>query len=291
MDLIEIAGVDVSNWKNVKGGIKKAASNPKYCYSWSFVQPEKVVVLNLWYDDLKTPQGRIIQKLDLRKDARQYAGLGKPEWQRRAIQMDQAIQTALRKKLPVRVVICDGKMHRLTKERKASQVQKRMLDAETWTVTRYDWKTGKCKVTRGLSNVTADIEAESLPFIPEEIYDVDLVEGGRQRIVVNSYERNPRARSICLSHWGTRCAVCGFNFEDKYGESFRGLVHVHHLTPVSTRDQRYSFNPTRHLRPVCPNCHAALHHRKNPPYTIDEMKEILRGGAAQDSKCAQDRNN
>jgi hypothetical protein len=73
MDLLQVVGVDVSDWKNFKGGIKRAASNPKYCYSWSFVQPDKVVVLNLWYDDLKISNGRITQELDLRKDARQYA--------------------------------------------------------------------------------------------------------------------------------------------------------------------------------------------------------------------------
>ncbi len=95
MDLIKIAGMDVSDWKNFKGGIKRAASNPKYCYSWSFVQPKAVVILNLWYDDLKNHNGRIVQRLGLRKDAREYSDLGRPEWQRRAIQMDQAIQAAL----------------------------------------------------------------------------------------------------------------------------------------------------------------------------------------------------
>jgi hypothetical protein len=35
MDLVDAAGVDVSGWENFKGGKKKAASNPKYCYKWS----------------------------------------------------------------------------------------------------------------------------------------------------------------------------------------------------------------------------------------------------------------
>jgi predicted HNH restriction endonuclease len=54
---------------------------------------------------------------------------------------------------------------------------------------------------------------------------------------------------------------------------------VHHLAPVSSNNQKYKLNPTRDLRPVCPNCHAALHYRKSPPYEIDEMKSILRGAA------------
>jgi hypothetical protein len=50
IDLVEAAGVDISDWGNFKGGKKKAASNPKYCFEWSFVEPKKVVVLNLWHD-------------------------------------------------------------------------------------------------------------------------------------------------------------------------------------------------------------------------------------------------
>jgi len=46
MDLVKAAGVDVSDWGNFKGGEKKAACNPKFCYEWSFVEPQKVVVLN-----------------------------------------------------------------------------------------------------------------------------------------------------------------------------------------------------------------------------------------------------
>jgi 5-methylcytosine-specific restriction protein A len=34
IDLVSAAGVDVSDWGNFKGGIAKAASNPKYCYEW-----------------------------------------------------------------------------------------------------------------------------------------------------------------------------------------------------------------------------------------------------------------
>jgi hypothetical protein len=45
MNLLEEAGVDVSAWANGKGGVRKAASNPKYCYNWSFEQPGELVVL------------------------------------------------------------------------------------------------------------------------------------------------------------------------------------------------------------------------------------------------------
>ncbi len=32
IDLVAASGHDVSDWKNFKGGLKREASNPKYCY-------------------------------------------------------------------------------------------------------------------------------------------------------------------------------------------------------------------------------------------------------------------
>lgn len=43
-------------------------------------------------------------------------------------------------------------------------------------------------------------------------------------------------------------------------------------------------DPISDLRPVCPNCHAMLH-KKNPPYTIDELREIIhQNSSARSSK-------
>jgi len=45
-DLVREAGVNVEDWANFKGDETKAATNPKYCYDWAFVEPGRVVVLN-----------------------------------------------------------------------------------------------------------------------------------------------------------------------------------------------------------------------------------------------------
>jgi len=42
------------------------------------------------------------------------------------------------------------------------------------------------------------------------------------------------ARKRCLEHYGTKCTVCGFNFEAVYGELGKRFIHVHHLTPPFT---------------------------------------------------------
>ena len=45
MDLVERAGVDVSDWANYKGGKARAAANPNYCLESAFMQPDECVVL------------------------------------------------------------------------------------------------------------------------------------------------------------------------------------------------------------------------------------------------------
>lgn len=100
-------------------------------------------------------------------------------------------------------------------------------------------------------------------------------EGAKKQIAVNVYERSAEARAICIRHYGLNCSVCGFNFEETYGEIGVGFIHVHHLTPLSEIGKDYELNPMTDLRPVCPNCHAMIHQR-NPAYTIEELKAILR---------------
>ncbi len=71
IDLVRAAGVNVSDWANFKGGKRKAASNPKYCYEWAFVEPKKVVVLNLWYAEMEERDGVVVRDLNMREIAQQ----------------------------------------------------------------------------------------------------------------------------------------------------------------------------------------------------------------------------
>lgn len=47
--------------------------------------------------------------------------------------------------------------------------------------------------------------------------DQSLCEGAVKQIKVNSYERNRKARNICIKAYGYKCFVCDFDFEKKYG--------------------------------------------------------------------------
>ena len=94
-----------------------------------------------------------------------------------------------------------------------------------------------------------------------------------QKITVNKYETNRINRKCCLDHYGYNCKVCGINFEKHYGSIGKNFIHVHHITPVSQLGPDYVIDPIDDLVPVCPNCHSMMH-KKDPPFTIDEMKQV-----------------
>lgn len=114
-----------------------------------------------------------------------------------------------------------------------------------------------------------------VPFLPDEVEDGMIYDEGTPiQINITRYERNPYARKRCISIYGLNCSVCNFNFNDVYGEIGANFIHVHHVKQLSDIAKSYKVNPDEDLRPVCPNCHAMLH-KKNPAYTIEELKEKL----------------
>jgi len=115
--------------------------------------------------------------------------------------------------------------------------------------------------------------------VPGIIYPDDVnenfFEGMQKQVTVNLYERNPKARQKCLESNGYSCSVCDLNFEDRYGDIGKNFIHIHHLKQISDIKKGYKVNPVKDLIPVCPNCHAMLH-KRNPPYTINELKDIIK---------------
>lgn len=100
-----------------------------------------------------------------------------------------------------------------------------------------------------------------------------LKEGTKKRVLVNSYERNYKARQVCIEYYGSICSICGFDFGQFYGDEFEGKIHVHHLKALYEINEEYEVDPINDLRPVCPNCHLALHSNfGDKPYSIDELR-------------------
>jgi predicted HNH restriction endonuclease len=121
------------------------------------------------------------------------------------------------------------------------------------------------------------IAVGAINVFPDELEDEEietLPEGATTRRLVNAYERNPLARQKCIEKYGAKCYVCGFSFGATYGQIVDGFIHVHHLRQLSKVGENYNVDPIADLRPVCPNCHAVIHHR-DPAYSIEEVESFL----------------
>ncbi len=147
IDLLKLAGVDVSDWANCADGEDRAGSNPRYAYNWAFEDHvNNIVVLLLWFRNSQLSDGRYIQRHNFRKLAR-----SQPEGQqlriKRAQEMDRAIRTAWKAGRKVGVIMLEGQMRdRDGVDR--SVVEKRLLDPMPWSVTQYDDATGDCVLER-----------------------------------------------------------------------------------------------------------------------------------------------
>ena len=98
-----------------------------------------------------------------------------------------------------------------------------------------------------------------------------LIEGSARSFVATRYERNRKAREICLSYYGKSCKACGMNFEQFYGKEFADIIEVHHIVPVSEIAESYIVDPINDLIPLCPNCHTVVHSNKDEVCSIDRL--------------------
>jgi 5-methylcytosine-specific restriction protein A len=129
-----------------------------------------------------------------------------------------------------------------------------------------------------------DAEAKLFPDVVH--VDSTFYEGKTKTVTVNSFERNPAARKLCIKHYGSKCAVCGLEFEYLYGDIGEGFIHVHHLKEISSIGKEDKINPVEDMRPGCPNCHAMLH-RKKPAFSIEELRGMISKIQSNTTKPAQ----
>lgn len=104
----------------------------------------------------------------------------------------------------------------------------------------------------------------------------EFFEGGAKKSYLTIYERDPQAREQAVTIHGYSCMACNFNFENKYGEWGKGYIHVHHLKPISTVNEKSSINPNTDLIVLCANCHSMVHRRKDKVLSFEELKSIIK---------------
>ncbi len=111
---------------------------------------------------------------------------------------------------------------------------------------------------------------------PEEVHRhlAGFSEGALKQVTINTYERDPKARTACMAKFGAICQVCDFDFEKTYGKIGKGFIHVHHKVDIAIIGKSYQVDPINDLIPVCPNCHAMLHTEK-PAMDIEKLKQLI----------------
>lgn len=111
---------------------------------------------------------------------------------------------------------------------------------------------------------------------PEEISEESFWEGFVIKSETVKYERNPKARRKCIEYHGAYCHVCGFDFGKTYGSKYKNIIEVHHITPLHTIKKGYEVDPIKDLIPLCSNCHAIVHSKKDGYYSIEEVISLIK---------------
>ncbi|TYC98621.1 hypothetical protein FQ377_09910 [Arthrobacter echini] len=97
-----------------------------------------------------------------------------------------------------------------------------------------------------------------------------------RRVLINRYEQDPELRRTVLAYRGSACHACGLDMEQRYGTVARDLVQVHHVTPPGFVDTDYEIDPLSDLVPLCGSCHVVAHNRWPDPYSVEEIRLLLR---------------
>jgi 5-methylcytosine-specific restriction enzyme A len=259
MDLVREAGVDTDDWKNFKKGPGHAASNPKYCYEWSFLQPGRVAVVKLWHDKLTEVDGKVEQHLNLIEDARK-----EPKGSRavRRARMSKAIDTAASETLPLRVIIMKRRPAKATKSGKpGSTVDLQLLDPLPWAVHSRS-KSGEIILRRG---------EPAAPYVDQ--YDLATFEGDRlperKQTAGSAFARDRAVRQRVLLRAMGICELCkqpGFQLPS--GSIY---LETHHVIPLSEKGRDWDDNVVA----ICPNDHREAHHGKQARELRARLQVIL----------------
>ena len=121
-------------------------------------------------------------------------------------------------------------------------------------------------------------KATKTPPAPSRPKERELTEGEKRHVEFEQAHRNPALRQACINKYGYQCQCCGMNFAELYGEELGGnFIEVHHLKMISTFDESRPEDYLENLVPLCSNCHSMIHHGKEGPLTLAELRAAYKG--------------
>ena len=107
---------------------------------------------------------------------------------------------------------------------------------------------------------------------------IPKTEGKKKEFYISKYERNPINRKNAIRIHGTKCMICGFDFEAFYGEAGRNFIEVHHVKPLSDTREEVVVDPKKDLVCLCSNCHRIVHRKKDGIYSLEEVRKMIVSG-------------
>lgn len=122
---------------------------------------------------------------------------------------------------------------------------------------------------------------EDIPTtVDDDLQSINIIESTPEGTVkvsyTTKYERNSKNRRMAIKLHGTKCQICGFDFEKVYGERGKGFIEVHHIKPLYENEKEVIINPEEDLICVCSNCHRMFHRKKDKVPTPNELRKELK---------------
>lgn len=115
-------------------------------------------------------------------------------------------------------------------------------------------------------------------IFPEEVrHDANEYMSHNDRFIYgirSRFETDPEIRLSVLKFHGTSCSICGFNYEDFYGDLGRGYIQVHQIYENDEDMENYDLQ--HDFIPICENCHGIIHRSKENHVSIEDLKQIIK---------------
>jgi 5-methylcytosine-specific restriction endonuclease McrA len=267
MDLVAATGMNVKQWSESKNGpVKVPASNPAYCYEWSFIEPGQFVILNVWHSAIEERNGKAWCDLNMRewsekgRKSRSLLPSEKSSLSKRALRMDHAIAYAFNNQLPIRVIVGEGSQRDISnlQSKRASRMKLRLLDPEAWSVQRYSARTGECRLSRGSLPRFVDQFTAPVPRPPH-----------RRETSGEVWERDRKVRENVLTRAKGICECCGAMGFRMIGGSI--YLETHHVIALSEGGSDDESNVVA----ICPNNHREAHHGERREIIKNHLRAIL----------------
>lgn len=113
------------------------------------------------------------------------------------------------------------------------------------------------------------------------ISDKKLYKEGKLKLEIHiKRERNPKvvkeAKKLFINkNKRLYCELCGFDFEEVYGELGKNFIEGHHIKPISDMDEGDITN-VEDIKMLCSNCHRMVHRGIERGIDLDEIKSIMK---------------